>query len=280
MLNLPIPKDDPLALYDAVVADRKGTRRNRLVALREQIACAYLRFYCHRDRLGRMRPLRRRIKADEADDLRYCYTKARLDNGTLTGLLLSSPRCAYCGVRDASTLDHYLAKDGQEGFPELSLLPVNLVPACAECNKPRGIRDRQTGDRALIHPYFDKVTQAQILNAVIRREEEGWGIEFRVDLTACPDPAFGQLYHGHVKLLSLLSRWRVKAMGVDGPLADIERVIRTWGRGKGRVEILSLLDETARERERRLGANHFESAVYRAAAACPAFVDHCSGALP
>ena len=39
--------------------------------------------------------------------------------------------CPLCGQRNVSTLDHYLPK---ESYPDLSILPINLVRACSDCN--------------------------------------------------------------------------------------------------------------------------------------------------
>ena len=41
-------------------------------------------------------------------------------------------KCPLCAHRDASTLDHYLAKSTH---PTFALTPLNLVPSCASCNK-------------------------------------------------------------------------------------------------------------------------------------------------
>ncbi|MFE1264210.1 HNH endonuclease [Streptomyces albogriseolus] len=53
---------------------------------------------------------------------RTVYDKLR---GSCYGL------CALCGHGAADTLDHQLPKDS---FPLLSVVPVNLVPACFRCN--------------------------------------------------------------------------------------------------------------------------------------------------
>jgi hypothetical protein len=46
-------------------------------------------------------------------------------------LLSNTPlgRCPFCGIGQASTLDHYLPK---AKFPQLSVTPLNLVPSCKD----------------------------------------------------------------------------------------------------------------------------------------------------
>lgn len=58
-------------------------------------------------------------------------------------------RCALCGVRDATTLDHHLPKST---FPSLAVNPLNLVPSCGRCNQLKS--DRVGG---VIHAYFDDI---------------------------------------------------------------------------------------------------------------------------
>lgn len=76
---------------------------------------------------------------------------ARLMYDSLVGLAPLG-RCPYCGLGQASTLDHYLPK---AKFPELSVVPCNLVPSCNDCNtgKLSGFAT-SAGDQCL-HPYFD-----------------------------------------------------------------------------------------------------------------------------
>jgi len=85
-------------------------------------------------------------------------------------------RCPLCGQRDVSTLDHYLSK---MKFPALAVTPVNLVPACANCNKLKldkvaGIAEQQT-----LHPYFDDLEDDCWLSARVE-ENSPASVEFSV----------------------------------------------------------------------------------------------------
>ena len=278
MRNLEVLKEDPMAVYDAIVNRKQVPWKPRLIALRTRITCAYLRYYAHRPALERIRPLGRRISAGEADDLRHCYDgmsdkRSVAYNRYYAKILAFSYRCAYCGIHLATTLDHYLAK---EGYPEFAVLPANLVPSCARCNPPRDFRDAR-GQRALIHPYFDTITQEQLLVADIRLEGGVPEVEFRVDTTGCTDMNFACLFERHVLLLGLLDSYRVHAGQPDELLADIERTVRKWAKENDRAEIVALLLDDADDHERQLGANHFKTVLTRGAAASEAFLDFCRG---
>lgn len=73
--------------------------------------------------------------------------------------LLAHDECPYCGgcgelVEDEGigTLDHFLPK---ARFPVFSILPANLVPACATCNTGMGSSFPTTPELQPLHPYFD-----------------------------------------------------------------------------------------------------------------------------
>lgn len=62
--------------------------------------------------------------------------------------------CPYCaGIGTARTLDHYLPKSK---FPQFSVHPQNLVPACRDCNTDSGAGFPLSTELQPIHPYLDK----------------------------------------------------------------------------------------------------------------------------
>jgi len=61
--------------------------------------------------------------------------------------------CPFCGFGQVRTLDHYLPK---AKFPILSILPINLVPSCADCNKDKTAGVATTAGKQCLHPYFDR----------------------------------------------------------------------------------------------------------------------------
>lgn len=69
-------------------------------------------------------------------------------------ILLSAPfeRCPYCGLGRATTLDHYLPKSR---YPQFSVTPDNLVPACKDCQGKKGRHVALSGAAQTLHPYFD-----------------------------------------------------------------------------------------------------------------------------
>lgn len=69
-------------------------------------------------------------------------------------LVAAQGRCPYCAdIGTARTLDHYLPKSK---FPQFSVHPQNLVPACRDCNADSGAEFPLSTEQQPIHPYLDK----------------------------------------------------------------------------------------------------------------------------
>jgi hypothetical protein len=62
-------------------------------------------------------------------------------------------RCPLCGVGNVAHCDHHLPKSR---YPDLSILPINLVPACHFCNDKKRAKFPATVGQQTFHPYFDQ----------------------------------------------------------------------------------------------------------------------------
>lgn len=60
-------------------------------------------------------------------------------------------KCPFCGFGQVSTLDHFLSKSY---YPIFSILPINLIPSCTDCNKKKGA-SIVTENNQIPHPYFE-----------------------------------------------------------------------------------------------------------------------------
>lgn len=62
-------------------------------------------------------------------------------------------RCPLCGVGSVAHCDHHLPKSR---YPDLSILPLNLVPACHFCNDKKRAKYPTSAGKQTFHPYFDQ----------------------------------------------------------------------------------------------------------------------------
>lgn len=84
--------------------------------------------------------------------------------GVYDALRNSSPnnKCPLCGHRQATTLDHYLPKSR---YPALAVAPLNLIPACKDCNTAKMESFPTSQEDAMLHPYFDDINSGRWLYA-------------------------------------------------------------------------------------------------------------------
>ena len=94
-------------------------------------------------------------------------------------ILAAAPHgiCPLCGHRIVSTLDHYLA---QSRHPALTVVPINLIPACQDCNKAKLDRQPANANEQTLHPYFDDVEDSQwLFGRLIQASSPGMAFEAR-----------------------------------------------------------------------------------------------------
>ena len=106
-------------------------------------------------------------KDDMIDLYKYKFAKADQPGRKYYDQIKLSPVngiCPLCGMGDASTLDHYMAKSL---FPTLAVTPINLIPACRDCNTIRGTQFFSSESDMTLHPYYDDLQETEWLAARI-----------------------------------------------------------------------------------------------------------------
>lgn len=135
-------------------------------------------------------------------------------------LLSSAPlgRCPFCAMGHASTLDHYLPKTK---YPQLSVVPVNLVPSCKDCNTGKSTAVATTAEAQCIHPYFDHhhfMNEQWLYAKVIMTAPAS--IRFFVQAPGHWDDVSKARVQSHFTDFKLASRYSVEAGNQLGCLRD------------------------------------------------------------
>ena len=69
-------------------------------------------------------------------------------------MLLAEGKCPFCGgIGIPRNLDHFFPN---AYYPQFSILPLNLVPACRDCNMDKGSTFATVAEEQILHPYLDK----------------------------------------------------------------------------------------------------------------------------
>lgn len=118
-------------------------------------------------------------------------------------------KCPFCGgIGQPYTLDHYLPK---ANYPQFSVLPLNLVPSCRDCNTGKGTSVALASGQQVLHPYFEEncfylekwITAKIIHSAPIT-------IEFYVDPPNAWSSTFKERTVAHFNSFDLSSRFSVQ----------------------------------------------------------------------
>jgi len=118
-----------------------------------------------------------------ADELKRLYTYRMLDENQpgraiYDRLILSAGEtCPLCGVREVKTLDHHLPKTD---FPILSVAPINMVPACRDCQSEKMAVFPMVAQDQTLHPYYDNIDGDIWLTAVVNQTQPA---SFTFDVT-------------------------------------------------------------------------------------------------
>lgn len=175
-------------------------------------------------------------------------------------------RCPLCAQRDVKTLDHYLPR---EGYPELAVVPANLVPCCSDCNHSKGSYRAVSADTLLFHPYFDDWSAHRLIEATLVFDE-GLTVIYSVR-----EP------QGASVTTVERARWHFERLGLGGlysehaavELVDRKMAFQDTFEADGPDGLRDDLEREARSRHQ-TNINSWQSALYRALALSDEF---CNG---
>ncbi|OKJ78754.1 hypothetical protein AMK30_02175 [Streptomyces sp. CB02460] len=173
-------------------------------------------------------------------------------------------RCPLCGHGVVRQLDHVMPKSK---FPTLCVDPLNLVPACGDCNTVKGDYEATCAEDTLLHPYVDRIDSERWLQARVIHEEIA-RLEFFTLAPAGWDDLLASRVHHHFELLKLGSLYAVQA---NRTLANIRQILTAQFRAGGETMVRDYL---ASEAHTRLAVqrNGWEGVTYHALASDEAFV--------
>lgn len=166
--------------------------------------------------------------------------------------------CPLCGQRVVKTLDHYLPK---ATYPGLALTPINLVPACSDCNKSKLDRQPSGAEDQTLHPYFDDVDGVSWLFAEIRQSSPPAAI-FSVQPPPASDAITAARLRIHFQTFGLGELYAAQA---GSEMVSIRFALAEAASARGVEGVQSLLAHQARTRS--LAArNSWVAALYTALA--------------
>lgn len=176
-----------------------------------------------------------------------------------------SGRCPLCAHRLVSTLDHHLPK---AHYPVLSVVPLNLVPACSDCNKAKLASLPNRASEEALHPYFDDIGGDRWLYADVV-EDRPATLSYRVQCPEHWDEVLADRVDLHFRMLGLGHLYA--AQGAD-ELLNIRHQLESLHQIDGPQLVRSELRARARSSQAAL-LNGWRTAAYEAFASSDWFCD-------
>lgn len=161
--------------------------------------------------------------------------------------------CPLCGQRGVETVDHYLP---QSRFPKLNLTPVNLVPACFDCNKRKLASVAARPEEQTLHPYFDNLGDDRWLVAVEASSPPT--IYFAVRAPDAWNDVLTARVRRHFDVMGLGPLYAAQAAS---EMADISYALAEVGDAAGAAGVRAHLDVQFRSRYAR-DRNSWKTALY------------------
>ncbi|CAH7482170.1 HNH endonuclease [Vibrio splendidus] len=226
MKKIDLPAVTPLELYDSCLqAMRAGDFKTRLENGKNEYQ-ELSSDYITKGQNGRLSEILN-LQSDEdnpivafnvrKDEFKRLYEYHLRDKGKPSRhfydaiMLAAKEKCPFCGGLGMPTnLDHYLPK---AHFPQFSIVPYNLIPACMDCNMgEKGDAFAVNLEDQVLHPYLDKdlfFNEQWIFGAVIP------GPECSINFVSNPpenwDPVDISRVNKHFSEFGLAKKYRLQA---------------------------------------------------------------------
>ena len=173
-------------------------------------------------------------------------------------LFTSAPqgKCPLCGHRTVSTLDHHLPK---AHYPALAVAPLNLVPACSDCNKSKLAGVPANANEETLHPYFDDIDDDRWLVAEVVHTHPA-ALRFSVGVPVHWSPMLAARVGWHFQVLGL---GRLYSAEAADELLNIRHQLRSLHASGGVALVQIELQERA-ESCQEARRNGWRAATYEA----------------
>lgn len=264
MKNIPKPTVDFSELYNVCVQGKQEPARSALLSIHElvvdnaqnyDVAARQQQLFT----LAKLSPAA--VSKSQKAELNKLY-----DDKLVRGpgrdiydkILIAGIRCPLCGHGISRTLDHYLPKD-VDLFPELSIHPANLIPACRDCNSLKSNDAPSSNDDQYIHPYFDDIESYIWLEAQTTYSSNGYLTVTYAVSNGVVDAGMRSRIHFQFDKLQLNRVYSIQSA------TEISGRQQQWQKTYQRAGILGIREEINNEMTSRAleNKNSWQAALYR-----------------
>lgn len=257
MRNLTPPILDWDQILDNIINVKRWTHKATLTSMQHTIKEYYQKYREKRYTLEQLEHLT--CNNDEKDAMKHTYTSRTTPLETLRSSILSiweSNICPYCNINSIATIDHYMPKDC---FPEYSVLPINLVPCCRDCNHLKWEEWRMTS-RPTLSIYFDHIPETQFL--FVKIDIINWAIICKYYFNFDSNNVLSDTLNNHLEKLDLHSRY---AKSINEHITEfIVSIAVDWNHSEMDIEyVRKKAYNAAKSKSDMKGVNYRQSVVFK-----------------
>lgn len=206
------------------------------------------------------------------DAMRDAYKHVQ-DNGRLASLRAelksTADQCPYCGFGEVADLDHHLQR---AHYRPVSIFPLNLIPACAQCNRIKPKNQIVDPAKHGLNSYLEDVTTYKFLvaNVSIEPITRAVVVEFQVRQSfGMSDEMFNRLTN-HLVVFDLQERYGTQ---INIYLSGLETSFLDNYNSGGGAAVARFLRKSSKASEKQFGWNDWRAALLRGLCKCRDFCD-------
>ncbi|WP_051263801.1 HNH endonuclease [Tenacibaculum ovolyticum] len=166
--------------------------------------------------------------------------------------------CQYCTITPIGSLDHIIPKDE---FPEFSVNPKNLLPACTTCNSHKSENWKGNNKTLFLNLYTDILPSDQYLFVDIVVLDDNILSTFELRNTNHINVDFFELLISHYTRLHLPQRFKQESHKIISELTNLITAIKSR---LPRNEVTELVKDKIEDDKALFGNNYYKSILEEA----------------
>jgi len=166
--------------------------------------------------------------------------------------------CQYCTIAPIGSLDHIVPKDE---FPEFSVNPKNLLPACTTCNSHKNQNWKENNSTLFLNLYTDTLPNEQYLFVDLVVSPNYIEPTFELRNVNNINADFFQLLKSHYSRLHLPERFKKESHKV---ISELTNLISASKNLLSKDQIIELVQNKIDEDKKTFGSNNFKSMLEEA----------------
>jgi 5-methylcytosine-specific restriction endonuclease McrA len=251
MRNLKVFSGDTLDFLDEVIASKKNSTKDpnykqRIHLLAPDVKVLYSDYETAHNTKNHISLIPNGYVNQEKADLLRLYTSGnsklvKLKNSITTVLdnrVLNT--CQYCTIAPVGSLDHIVPKDT---YPEFSVNPKNLIPACTTCNSHKNENWKENNKTIFLNLYIDILPSEQYLFVSLDLSANNIQPTFELQNVNNIDSDIFELLENHYSRLNLFKRFKKESHKIISELTNlISASINLLDRDQIKELVLSKID--------------------------------------